>query len=267
MGEIQQDEREDLWGYRKRLRFVRSTIAKFFLTLPNSEIRVLDVGCGNASKLALPLAREGLRVFGIDTHEQSIAHAKSLASDVPNAIFRYASAEELSTEDGFHVVILSEVLEHLENPKSLLSTASDRMRRDGVMIVTVPNGYGGFEIDSWVFRSLRLQRLVDLLSRNSVQALGGTDNFESGHIQFFTRKKLSKLFNDCGLMVMRRGVGPLLAGPIVGHTLARSPVFIEWNARITNRLPFSWASGWYFVLQKQPPGSSELAYESRSAGT
>lgn len=249
MGETRHDKQEDLWGYGKRLRFVRSTIEGCFAGVPNSEIRVLDVGCGNGSQLALPLISDQFEVFGIDTDDHSIAHARSLAADAPNAHFQCVSIEELSSDDLFQVVILSEVLEHVEDPKKLMAAAASRMRRDGVMIVTVPNGYGGFEIDSWIFRSLRMQKLVDVLAKNNNQILGATDNTESGHIQFFTRKRLRRLFNECGLVITRAGVGPLLAGPIAGHTVARSDAFIKWNARITERLPISFASGWYFALQ------------------
>ena len=251
MSEIRTDEREDLWGYGKRLRFVRTTIVNSFPAIANSEIRVLDVGCGNGSQLALPLVSDSLQVFGIDTDPHSISHAKSLASGASNAHFQCRSIEDISKEKPFHVVILSEVLEHVPDPKTLLAASLERMRREGVMIVTVPNGYGGFEIDSWLFRNLRLQRLVDAVTRTNNQILGATDNTDMGHIQFFTRKRLSRLFDECGLKIARQGVGPLLAGPIAGHTLARSHSFIHWNAQVTERLPFACASGWYFALQRK----------------
>lgn len=251
MSEIRTDEREDLWGYGKRLRFVRTTITTSFPTLANSDIAVLDVGCGNGSQLALPLVADGLQVFGIDTDEYSIAHANSLASGAANAHFQCGSIQDIPKDEPFHVVILSEVLEHVGDPKTLLMASIDRMREDGVMVVTVPNGYGGFEIDSWLFRKLRLQRLVDAVVKNNNQLLGATDNIEMGHIQFFTGKRLFRLFYECGLEITRYGVGPLLAGPIAGHTLARSNRFIQWNARITDRLPFACASSWYFALRRQ----------------
>ena len=253
MSEIRTDEREDLWAYGKRLRFVRTTILSSFAALANSEIRVLDVGCGNGSQMALPLVNDGFEVFGIDTDELSISHAKSLASGAPNAHFQCKSIADVSEEEPFHVVIVSEVLEHVGDPKTLLVSSVDRMRRDGVMIVTVPNGYGGFEIDSWLFRNLRLQRLVDAVTRTNNQILGATNNTDMGHIQFFTRRRLSRLFDESGLRIARQGAGPLLAGPIAGHTLARSQSFIDWNAQITERLPFAFASGWYFALHRQSP--------------
>ena len=97
----------------------------------------------------------------------------------------------------------------------------------------------------------RLQRIVDAVARNSKQVIAATDNHESGHVQFFTRRQLRRLFAECSLSVAREGVASFLAGPFIGHTLARSERFIEWNARVTEKLPRVLASGWYFALRRE----------------
>ncbi|HEV7843501.1 MAG TPA: methyltransferase domain-containing protein [Pyrinomonadaceae bacterium] len=250
MNEPQQQEREDLWGYLKRLRFVREAVKEAFPGRAPEALRVLDVGCGNGSQLSLPLARGGFRLKGVDTDARSIAHANRLADGLGRAEFVCARVEDLPVEELFEVVILSEVLEHLENPREMLMKSMKRLPHDGILIVTVPNGFGEFEIDSWVFRKLRLQRIVNALAKNSREVLGSTDNMESGHIQFFTRHRLQHLFNTCGLVPFRQGAASFLAGPIAGHALARFESFIEWNARVTDRLPFQLASGWYFALRR-----------------
>lgn len=247
-------EREDLWGYAKRLRFVRDAIREAFPGRASHELHLLDVGCGNGSQLAIPLARVGFRLKGIDPDAHSIEHARQLANELTNVQFVCARVEDLAAEELFEVVILSEVLEHLEDPRALLMKSIERLTGDGILIVTVPNGYGEFEIDSWVFRRLRLQRVVDALAKNKREVLGSTDNLESGHIQFFTRRRLQRLFADCGLVPFREGAASFLAGPIAGHVLARSERFIEWNARVTNHLPLYLASGWYFALRRRPSG-------------
>ena len=246
---IKHDDNEDLWGYAKRLRFVRRAITDAFPTREAATLRILDVGCGNGSQLALPLAQTGFRVHGIDTDERSIEHAGRLAHDTDNAEFVCGRVEDLPPSETFDVVLLSEVLEHMTNPRDLLAASARHMAHDGMLIVTVPNGYGEFEIDSWVFRTLRLQKVVDVLARHKNEVLGGTDNQESGHVQFFTRTRLRRLFATCDLVSIREGAGSLLAGPIVGHLLARSTRLIDWNARITNQLPFAMAHSWYFALQ------------------
>jgi 2-polyprenyl-3-methyl-5-hydroxy-6-metoxy-1,4-benzoquinol methylase len=80
VNEIKQEEIEDLWGYAKRLRFVREAINAAFSKRAPGSLRLLDVGCGNGSQLALPLAiRNGFQLTGIDPDRRSIEHAKQLA--------------------------------------------------------------------------------------------------------------------------------------------------------------------------------------------
>jgi SAM-dependent methyltransferase len=259
MGECQRViaavDRENLWGYQKRLRFVRAVLREAFPARVPNDLRVLDVGCGNGSELALPLSRDGFGMVAIDTDERSIAHAKELARDTPTACFQNISIEEL-TETGFDAVILSEVLEHVNRPRELLKCAVDHVTTAGIVIVTTPNGYGEFEWDSWLFRLLRGQTLINLLAKNSPPALGATDNDASGHIQFFTRRQLHGIFAACGLAVWREEPASLFAGPIAGHTLARSRRFVDWNARVTDSLPLAMASGWYFALRPLNAGAA-----------
>lgn len=246
---MRQNEHENLWGYVKRLRFVRDVIAESFPGREADSLRVLDVGCGNGSELALPLARLGFQVTGIDIHAPSIEHARQLGVDITNLSYVCGRVEEL-TSPPYDIVILSEVLEHLKEPRFLLLAAIAHLNQNGIIVVTVPNGFGEFEIDSWLFRVFRLQRLVDVVAGSSKQVMAATDNHESGHVQFFTRRQLRRLFAECSLSVVREGVASFLAGPFVGHTLARSERFIEWNARVTDKLPRVLASGWYFALRR-----------------
>ena len=251
MAELGLKTHEDLWGYGKRLRFVERMIYESFASRASSDIHVLDVGCGNGSQLAIPLLNRGFSVIGIDIDERSISRAKALASEIVNSQFICAGPEDLSSHSSFDVVILSEVLEHLKEPEALLKSAVDRIVPGGILIVTVPNGYGEFEWDSWLFNSLKLQNVVNAIAKNRDGALGGTENHACGHVQFFTRRRLRRLFTEYRLTIIREEPGVFISGPIVGHTLARSRRFIEWNARIARRLPFSWASSWYFALRTE----------------
>jgi 2-polyprenyl-3-methyl-5-hydroxy-6-metoxy-1,4-benzoquinol methylase len=248
-------ERENLWGYAKRLRFVEETIAEIFPSASFASLRVLDVGCGNGSMLALPLAQRGFQVTGIDIDARSIEHAKQLAKELPNATFVCGDVAELRGEK-FDVVILAEVLEHMTEPSTLLADSVKHLSEGGIVIITVPNGYGEFEIDSRLFHLLRLQRIVDALARNSREIVAATDNHESGHVQSFTRRRLRRLFAECSLTIFREGAASFLAGPLIGHTLARSNRFIEWNSRVTDKLPLTLASGWYFALRRRAQSAS-----------
>jgi SAM-dependent methyltransferase len=253
------DIAENQWGYAKRLRFVQETISTAFPRSEKSALHVLDIGCGNGAYVALPLARAGYRVIGLDLHQDSIDHAKILAAASRNAEFICGDVERMP-ESSFDVVILSEVLEHVADPRHLLQKSAARLKENGVVIVTVPNGWGEFEVDSWIYRRLRLQHLVNLLAKADNSLLPATDNLSCGHVQFFTLSRLTRVFAECGLSVFRRGASCWLSGPIIGVTLARYAWFIDWNAEIADKLPMQMVSGWYFALRKNvaPAGARKL---------
>lgn len=249
MTQIVEHEIENIWGYAKRLRFVRDVLREAFVG--HTTVKVLDLGCGNGSQLAIPLAIDRrVEMVGIDPDPGSINHARELATSTENLRFICGGVEELGSHEHFDMVILSEVLEHLEHPGEMLAAATRVLDQDGVLIVTVPNGYGEFEIDSWIFRALRLQKVVDALATKR-EVLASTDNCESGHIQFFTPSRLRRLFREAGLVAFRECAGSFFAGPIAGHFIARSRYLTDLNARITDRLPLLLASGWYFALRRQ----------------
>ena len=135
---------ENLWGYGKRLRFVHEALQRAFPGMPRCRLSILDVGCGNGSQLAIPLANTGYRVTAVDPHEPSIARGRTLSSAV-RFVHGTVSSIEPST---FDCVLLSEVLEHLDAPETLLTMALRYAGTGGILLVTVPNGYGGVRAGS-----------------------------------------------------------------------------------------------------------------------
>jgi len=240
---------ENLWGYAKRRRFVVDTIAQAFPGCHPDSIRILDVGCGNGTQLTLPLARRGYQITAVDPDLRSILRARGLGAEISNVRFICGTVEELSAER-FDVLIVSEVLEHMRSPADLLLASLRHLQEEGILIVTVPNGYGEFEIDSQLFRALHLQALVNLAANDGQQVVGSTDHTACGHVQFFTQRRLKRLFSECSLSIVKQAPASFFCGPIIGHTLARFDWFVRWNARITDKLPLALASGWYFALQR-----------------
>ena len=246
---------ENIWAYGKRFRFIADAIGKHCGLSPNT--RILDVGCGNGSQVAIPLAQLGLEVTGIDTDLRSIQQAQQYSSTLPNTQFRTGLVSDLEAPP-FHCVILSEVLEHVEHPARLLRESLSHVRNRGIVIVTVPNGYGEFECDSWIYRTLRLDRAAAWASRrkkpyayfNATGDLPSTENHDCGHIQFFTLGRLCKMFSDEGLEIVARRGSCLACGPLAVHTLGHVPGFIRWNQSIIDALPIQFACGWYFVLRR-----------------
>lgn len=240
---------ENIWGYGKRLRFVDDAILRGFPQSKRCQLTVLDVGCGNGSQLAIPLAVAGYQVTGVDPHQKSIERGRRLA---PAVRFHHGVVSDLPPGK-FHCVIISEVLEHLHAPEALLGAALTYLAESGILIITVPNGYGEFELDSRLYRMLRIDKLVAWLwvnfSKNkNKEYLAGSDD-KSPHVQRFTLPRLRRMFERNRLLVTQARGTSLASGPMMVLSFGTSTEFIRLNVAITDRLPLSLAAGWMFSLR------------------
>lgn len=96
--------------------------------------RVLDVGTGTGVAAAVAADR-GAIVTGVDFSDAMLAVARR---EVPRAVFRSASADELPFEDGaFDAVVANGVLHHLARPGRALSEAFRVLRPGGRIACTV----------------------------------------------------------------------------------------------------------------------------------
>jgi 2-polyprenyl-3-methyl-5-hydroxy-6-metoxy-1,4-benzoquinol methylase len=156
---------ENLWGYGKRLQFVDGAMRREFPDKRRCELSVLDIGSGNGSQLAIPLADAGYQVTAVDPHQPSIEHGRRLAPDVR---FFHGLVFELAP-NRFDCVIIAEVLEHLDAPEALLGAALPYLAELGILIVTVPNGYGEFELDRRLYGAFQLEKLVGTIPASASQ--------------------------------------------------------------------------------------------------
>ena len=86
---------------------------QFFTSHITENDKVLDIGCGNGS-LAYDLARKAKFVKGIDILEKNILKARKKYS-LPNIEYVAGDAPKDLDEEKFDVIVLSNVLEHIEN--------------------------------------------------------------------------------------------------------------------------------------------------------
>ncbi len=92
---------------------------------------ILDIGCGGGF-LTNYLAQNGHSVHGIDLSAQSLEVAKK--TDSTNSVtYLQANATSLPFADNsFDVVSAMDILEHIENPESLISEASRVLKPNGL---------------------------------------------------------------------------------------------------------------------------------------
>lgn len=264
--------RENVYGHTKKARLVLDSLARRRRETSGG-IDVLDVGCGNGAALTRFLAAPGDRVLGIDTHAPSIEYAAQRFGG-PGLEFRRQSVESVLAEGRqFDVIILADVLEHLAEPELVLGSSARLLRREGRLLVSVPNGFGPYEIESWLSRLPLLgpaslwvvDHLVAVLNRYVFrgawsQVVAPSElpyNADSGHVQFFTRTRVLQMAEAAGLTPVRTAGLSWLSGPYTNYLWAPSRLFCRLNTRLADLLPRWMLSAWYFELARGPsiPGS------------
>jgi len=98
--------------------------------------RVLDVGC--AYGYMLQRFPDTFEKFGLDVSEHAIDVAKK---SLPTATFAVGNAEDKLPfdEDFFDIILLNDVLEHLEYPKLALENIQRVLKKGGILYINTPN--------------------------------------------------------------------------------------------------------------------------------
>jgi SAM-dependent methyltransferase len=218
-------------------------------------------------------------VTGLDLDPVSIRQAGRLnvAPVLPNLSYVAGRLEEQSWGGVFDAVVASEVLEHLPDPDGLVVALVRCLKPDGILLMTVPNGYGPFEIDSHLWEAAHrvpgFWRLESgwIKMKGALLALGGhaaaaraaaavedrpesmaTLNENSPHCQRFTRGKVVRLMQRHGLRVVAWGKSAVWSGPFA-HTLLRDfGAAIRLNCALADWLPAWMTSGLYFCFAPVP---------------
>ncbi|MEW6068413.1 MAG: class I SAM-dependent methyltransferase [Nitrospirota bacterium] len=86
---------------------------KFFVDNVSEDDIVLDIGCGNGA-LTYDIAKKAKYVFGIDINAKNIEYTKK-KYNADNITYIIGDATEYKFNDKFDVIVLSNVLEHIEN--------------------------------------------------------------------------------------------------------------------------------------------------------
>jgi 2-polyprenyl-3-methyl-5-hydroxy-6-metoxy-1,4-benzoquinol methylase len=155
--------------------------------------RVLDLGCGNGY-LAGQLLQRGYSVVGVDLSKTGIDICRRT---YPHARFEVLAADadvlQNLRENPFDLVISTETIEHLYDPKSFLKGAYAALRPGGRFICSTP--YHGY-------------------LKNMALAITGhwdahlSPGWDGGHIKFWSRRTLSQVLRETGFQNLQfRGAG------------------------------------------------------------
>jgi 2-polyprenyl-3-methyl-5-hydroxy-6-metoxy-1,4-benzoquinol methylase len=137
-------------GTYKDLIFAR-ILSELGRRIPPKERRLLDVGAHAGRFLYLAQAR-GWRVEGIELNPRTAAFA---AARTGAPIHRVNAAALALENRKYQAVVLTDVLEHIPEPTTLLRSLARLVEPGGMVAVKVPNGSAQWVKERWLARLTR----------------------------------------------------------------------------------------------------------------
>lgn len=200
---------ENIYGHAKRLGWIRTNIDK--------TDRVLEFGCGTGYMITLPLAKMGYHITGIDTDKKSIDYGRRIFAreGMDPKSLQIANISEL--DNVFDVIIASEVLEHIPTAElnCVITSIYSKLRPGGSLLITVPNGYGWFEAESFIWNKLQvgsclekcgivflISGLKQLLFGKKIEPMHPSTLSSSPHLQRFTLRTIQSRLKRHGFDII-----------------------------------------------------------------
>lgn len=154
---------------------------------------VMDIGCGNGLFTVGLKRKVSCNLYGVDASNEGLNDALKNGFDEVQKISDFCADKLPFSGKKFDLVICKDVLEHLLFPDKLVSQFSSIIKKDGKLIVAVPNHFSAYG---------RLR----FLFTNNIDTWGYfPDNrrWNFPHVRFFTTDALTNLMWDNGFQIIK----------------------------------------------------------------
>ena len=237
---------EDCYATKKKIHIFREAIEK--KGSKKKYLSILDFGCGNIEDCGRYILNKKDFYLGFDIHKESIDYAKK----------KYKTKKINFTEKipnkKFDIIIISEVLEHLNNPEKVLFELKHKLKKDGLILGSIPNGYGLTEIEKFIIHKFFiydfLKTLYSFFKKKKEKNEHIPFNHDSGHVQFFTLSRFKKMIKKCTLKIYEIRNGSLMGADISGSTFLKFELTKKINTKIADFIPHFMSATWIFKLVK-----------------
>ncbi len=161
------------------------------------EANVLDVGCGWGLAL-LYLKNKGLNCYGFDPAPEAVEYGNKKGLNL-----KHAGLDGIDVFNGkkFDIIMLNNVLEHLEDPEKILTQVRSLLTDDGVLSIDVPNEFNDFQVGGKEIHNLNEWWLcppnhLNYFTVDSLLNLLDGINFKVNHYESSFPLEMFLLFGD-----------------------------------------------------------------------
>ncbi len=139
--------------------------------------RALEIGSSTGAMMAAlkDIYGDDTNVFGVEPNDAyrnfAIETFKKIPDDKAGKL--YSSLAKVPKSPKFDLVIMSHVLEHIADPRKALKQMHNLLRKDGMMLLEVPNFFGG-PSDPMMFPHIHVfyrETIIAMLEEENFQVL------------------------------------------------------------------------------------------------
>jgi len=160
-------------------------LKKIQLNITADPKKILDVGCASGWFLS-NISRQYPKAhcYGIDIYDKAITYGKK---KYPHITFKIADAHRLPFDkETFDLIISTESLEHVDNPKDVLLEMKRVLKKNGRVIIELDSGSILFTIVWYLWRKF------------------SGKVWDHSHLHSFTIRKLAKMIDECGFKTLKK---------------------------------------------------------------
>lgn len=168
-----------------------------------SPASIVDIGCGDGTATILAArVNPGHRIVGLDWSADALRRARKQALTLEHELTLIRAEAEPSglpiPSGRADVVIMSELIEHLVDPDSVLDEVRRVLRPGGTLLLSTPN------LAAWYNRGLLALGVQPVFTEVSLRGVYGRPGRQVvGHLRLFTKRSLVGLLAARGFGAIR----------------------------------------------------------------
>jgi len=102
---------------------------------PTGKTKFLEIGCGTGDFIRQIADNENLEITGSEIYLKGLVYAKK---NLPSVDFVQFDVTKGTIGEQFQIITAFDVIEHIENDAAALSNINQMLKRDGALIISVP---------------------------------------------------------------------------------------------------------------------------------